>query len=58
MVGSVASRPAYPVDRSVVGEIALEGRRRLAVAALLFLTGIMFATPPAVAVLFLVGAIR
>ncbi len=58
MVGGVRSRAAYPVGRRVVGEIPLEGGRQLAVAALLFLTGLMFAMPPAVAVLVMVGAIR
>ena len=58
MVGCVPARPAYPVDRSVVGEISLEGGRRLAIAALLFLAGLMFVMPPAVAVLVLAGVIR
>jgi len=58
MVGSVPARAAYPVDRSVVGEISLEGGRRLAIAALLFLAGLMFVMPPAVAVLVLVGVIQ
>jgi hypothetical protein len=58
MRGSVAARPVYPADRSAVGEISIEGGRRLAVAVLLFLTGVMFAMPPGVAVLVLAGAIR
>ena len=69
MVGSVASRPAYPVDRSAVGdlpverlhfggEMSLEGGRRLAVAALLFVTAVMFTTPPLIAALVLVGVIK
>ena len=58
MVGGVASRLAYPVDRSAVGESSPESGWRFAVAGLLFLTGLMFAIPPAVAVLVLAGAIR
>src|SRR2546423_926046 len=57
MVGGVAARPAYPVDRSVVGEISLEGGRRFAVAAVLLLTGLMFFMPPAVAVIRLLSPI-
>ena len=58
MVADVTARPGYPVERSVVGEMSVEGGRRRAVATLLFLTGLMFAMPPAVAVLVLTGAIR
>jgi hypothetical protein len=58
MVAGFLSRKAYPVGRRVVGENALEVGWRLKVAALLFLTGLMFGLPPAVAVLVLVGAIR
>ena len=58
MVGDVAARPAHPVDRKVVGETALEGRRRLAMAALVLVTGLTFALPPVVAVLVLAGVIR
>ncbi len=58
MVGGIASPRVYPVDRSVVGEMSLQGGRRLAAAGLLFLTLLMFAVPPAVAMLVLAGAIR
>jgi len=58
MVGGIAARRAYPVERRAFGEISLEGGRRLAAAGLLFLTGLMFAMPPAVAMLVLAGALR
>ena len=58
--GVVARRVGrVPVERTRFdGEFVVEGGQRIAAAALLFLTGFMFATPPVIAVLALAGIIR
>ena len=40
------------------GEIRLKGRRRLAAGALLCMAGILFMTPPVVALLVIGGLVR
>ena len=55
MVGRVASRAAYRRFRAAA---AVDCGRPWALAAVLFLTGVMFMTPPAVAVLIMAGVIR